>query len=572
MWGDRPNFLIMRKMRWQLIIIFLTGLVVGILLLSEQPVIQQIIPEPVRGGIYTEALIGSPQRYNPLLDSFNSVDRDVDKLIFSGLLSIGENGIPESDLAESWGISQDGKTYNFELRPNILWHDGNPLTTADILFTIELIRQGGEIVPADLKEFWNNVEVEALSDTTIQFRLPEPFAPFTDYLTFGVLPSHLLGNYSIEEIINHPFNLAPVGTGPFKFDQLVVTDGNITGIILKAFDEFYKENKPFLEQINFLYYNSAQEALQAYREGIVQGISKVPPELVSEALKEENLGFYTVNSPELKMILINNKNPDSPFFQETNIRKALLQGINRQWIINNILDSQAILANGPILPGTWAYYDTGTIDFNLEQARNTLQLEGYLISGESGTIREKDGVPLAFELIHPDTEQDRLIAESIRENWEKLGVQVTLTPLPYDVLVNERLELRNYQAALVDVNFSKTPDPDPYPFWDQAQSTGGQNYTQWDNRTASEFIEEARITNDLSERIRLYRNFQVIFADEVPALPLYYPVYNYGVDYQIKGVSLGPLFDSSDRFSTILDWFMVTRRKAQSSPTENLPE
>ena len=117
-------------MRWQLIIIFLTGLVVGILLLSEQPVLQQIIPEPVRGGIYTEALIGSPQRYNPLLDSFNSVDRDVDKLIFSGLLSIGANGVPQPDLAESWGISQDGKTYNFELRPNILWHDGNPLTTA----------------------------------------------------------------------------------------------------------------------------------------------------------------------------------------------------------------------------------------------------------------------------------------------------------------------------------------------------------------------------------------------------------------------------------------------------------
>ena len=76
---------------------------------------------------------------------------------------------------------------------------------------------------------------------------------------------------------------------------------------------------------------------------------------------------------------------------------------------------------------------------------------------------------MAFELLHPDTEQDRLIAESIKQNWEKLGVQVTLTPLPYDVLVNERLETRNYQAALVDVNFSKTPDPDPYPFWDQAQ-------------------------------------------------------------------------------------------------------
>ena len=106
---------------------------------------------------------------------------------------------------------------------------------------------------------------------------------------------------------------------------------------------FLKEKKPFLEQINFLYYNSAPEALQHIREGIIQGISKVPPEMVSEAVKEENLGFYTVNSPELKMVLINNKNPDTPFFQETNIRKALLQGVNRQWIINNILNSQAII-------------------------------------------------------------------------------------------------------------------------------------------------------------------------------------------------------------------------------------
>lgn len=135
--------------------------------------------------------------------------------------------------------------------------------------------------------------------------------------------------------------------------------------------------------------------------------------------------------------------------------------------------------------------------------------------------------------------------------------------------VNDRLELRDYQAALVDINFSKTPDPDPYPFWDQAQATGGQNYTQWDNRTASEHVEEARITNDLIDRARLYRNFQVIFAEELPALPLFYPVYNYAVDYQVQGVSLGPLFDSSERFSKITNWFMVTRRQAQTSATES---
>ncbi len=560
----------MRKLRWQLIIIILTGLVVGILLLSEQPVIQQLIPEPTRGGIYTEALVGTPQRYNPLLDSFNSVDRDVNKLLFSGLLTIGDRGIPEPDLAESWGISKDGNIYNFELRPNVSWHDGQPLTTDDILFTIDLIRQGGDIVRSDLKDFWSNVEVEALSSTTIQFRLPEPFAPFTDYLTFGILPKHLLGNYSMADIINNPFNLAPVGSGPFRFEELITTDGKIDGIILKVFDGYYKDSKPFLEQINFLYYPTATDALQAYREGTVQGISRIPADLIPEALKEENLAIYTVSSPELKMILLNNNNPDVPFLQEPVVRKALLQAINRQWIINNIMNSQAISASGPILPGTWAYYgDLDQVDFNLDEAIDTLQFDGYLISGESGDVRVKEGVSLEFELLYPENEQDRLIAETIQANWEKLGVKVSLTSLPYDALINEKLELRDYQAALVDINFSKTPDPDPYPFWDQAQATGGQNYTQWDNRTASEHIEEARITNDLSDRARLYRNFQVIFAEELPALPLFYPVYNYAVDYQIQGVSLGPLFDSSDRFAKITNWFMVTRRQAQTSATES---
>ena len=79
----------------------------------------------------------------------------------------------------------------------------------------------------------------------------------------------------------------------------------------------------------------------------------------------------------------------------------------------------------------------------------------------------------------------------------------------------------------MDLNLSQTPDPDPYPFWDLGQAASGQNYSQWDNRIASDTIEQARITVDLAERMRLYHNFQSIFASELPALPLYYPVYNY---------------------------------------------
>jgi peptide/nickel transport system substrate-binding protein len=125
----------MKKIRWQLLIILFTGLVVGLLLISEQPGTEEIIPEPVQGGIYTEALIGQIQRLNPVLDIYNDVDQDIDRLLFSGLITFDSSGMPEGDLAESWGISEDGLIYNFVLRKDAKWHDGEPVTNDDILKT-----------------------------------------------------------------------------------------------------------------------------------------------------------------------------------------------------------------------------------------------------------------------------------------------------------------------------------------------------------------------------------------------------------------------------------------------------
>jgi peptide/nickel transport system substrate-binding protein len=112
----------------------------------------------------------------------------------------------------------------------------------------------------------------------------------------------------------------------------------------------------------------------------------------------------------------------------------------------------------------------------------------------------------------------------------------------------------------VDLNLARYPDPDPYPFWHQTQITGGQNYSKWDDRQASEYLEQARVVVDLAERTRLYRNFQVRFNQELPALPLFYPVYNYAVDKEVQGVRMGPLFDSSDRLTTLPSWFLIARR------------
>ena len=136
---------------------------------------------------------------------------------------------------------------------------------------------------------------------------------------------------------------------------------------------------------------------------------------------------------------------------------------------------------------------------------------------------------------------------------------LNLEAVSYDDLVNHVLPDREYEAALVDLNLSVYPDPDPYPFWDQTQISSGQNYTQWNNRTTSQYLETARVELDRGERARLYKNFQILFMEELPALPLYNPVYNYPVSQKVSGVSIGPIYKPSDRFLNIRDWYMVSR-------------
>ena len=168
-------------------------------------------------------------------------------------------------------------------------------------------------------------------------------------------------------------------------------------------------------------------------------------------------------------------------------------------------------------------------------------------------------------MLHPDDATHTQIAETIQEQWAEIGVSVTLQAVPYEQLVLESLASRTYQAALVDLDLSRTPDPDPYPFWHQAEATGGQNYSQWDNRAASEYLEQARVTADYTLRTRLYRNFQVVFGKELPALPLFVPVYSYGVDLQVQGVQVGALYEPSDRLATFSNWYLLTRRALEQT-------
>lgn len=555
----------MKRLRWQILVVAVTLVIVALLLISQQPISVITLPQAAPGGVYTEALIGSMGRLNPMLDWNNPADRDIDRLLFSGLMKFDSHGLPQPDLADSWGESSDGTIYNFSLRTNATWHDGEPVTSDDVIFTIELIKSSGSLFPQDIKELWSQVLVKKLDDKTLQIKLPEPFAPFLDYTTFGILPKHLLETVPADQLASTEFNLQPVGTGPYKFGRLTTSGGQITGVVLTV-NENYFLPRPYIEQIVFRFYPNSASAVDAYQQGEVLGVSQVTNDVLQQALMEPTLSVYTSRLPQLGLVFLNNNNPSVPFLQNENVRRALLFATNRNLITSKILQGQAIVADGPILPGSWAYYgEIEHLEYDPDLAASLLKEEGYVIPAGGGDVRAKDGQFLTFTLVHPDDTTHTQIAQAIQANWALVGVKVDLQSVPYASLVNDFLTTRNYQAALADLNTTRTPDPDPYLFWHQSEATGGQNYSQWDNRTASEFLETARTTADFAERARLYRNFQVVFAKDMPSLPLYYPVYSYGVDVQVQGVQVAPMYDVSDRLALISEWYLVTRRTLEEA-------
>ena len=562
----------MSKLRWQLLLVALALAAIAILLLAQQPLLRAFTAEPAQGGVYIEGLVGSIGRLNPLLDFANSADQDVDRLIFSSLVRFDDRGNPQPDLAEAWGISLDGSQYNLTLRQGLKWHDGEPLTSADVLFTVELLRNPALPIPADVQSLWATVELNVFDETHIQFRLLQAFAPFMDYMSFGVLPEHLLGELDAGALLNAPFNLQPVGSGPYQFEELLTEGDQVSGVVLNAWDDYYA-GRPFIDQVVFHYYLTTEAAYQAYQQGDVLAVSFVDSAILPDVLADPTLNVYSSRLPRLSLVLLNLDSSAVPFFQEVEVRQALLQGINRQWIIDQYLGGQGLVADGPILPGTWAYNENlPSITYDPDKAIAMLKQAGYTIPAEGGQVRSKEGIALEFELVHPDTPLHTRIAESIRDDLAQLGVQVTLVAVPYSQLLSDYLEPRAYEAALVDLNLSHSPDPDPYPFWHQAETTSGQNYSKWDDRLASEYLERARVSGSQSQRARLYRNFQTHFSRELPALLLYFPIYDYALSSQVRGVSVGPIFQSSDRFATINEWFLVARSAAEELDATALPE
>ncbi len=539
--------------------------------------VQAGAPDAAAPTVLVEALVGRIQKLNPLLATYNPVDRDITTLIFEGLTTTNQFGEIVPQLAASWTVSDDGLQYFVELREDVVWQDGIPFTAEDVVFTVQVMSSPQFPGAATLYEFWRTVEADALGDHLVRFRLTQPLASFPDQLRVGIVPAHVLRGVPASELAQHPFNLSPIGTGPYQIETLTASDGQIDGIQLRTAPVYRQrpegQDGYQLDRIVFRTYSSAEAALDAYRQGEVNSIGAIPPDLLPVAGQVPGLSLYTTTRPRVGMVIYNWDRV--PYISNPRVRLALAHAVDRDALVAQTMPGSALPADSPLLPHSWAYApdvawpitDLGLAQGMLDTANISLEPPPDdagngeptpAPDGDDAATAEPTPEPqapdqLALTILTLDDPPMVALAEGVAASWEQIGFVMAVEAVDAASL-QARLEAGEFEAALVEYSFAPFADPDPYVFWHQGQQLDGLNYGGMTDLRTSEALEQARRDPVGVNRAIHYRRFQELFAERALALPLYYPLYIYGADARLEGVQLGFLSTPSDRFRTLQDW------------------
>lgn len=519
------------------------------------------VPEP--GGIFAEGVLGGPQYLNPLFSDPNPVDRQLVDLLFDGLLQVGADGQFHPALAETWTVAEDGRTLQFTLRQDRLWHDGQPVTAVDVLFTYSLMQQPEFPGEEALKALWQSVEISQIDEYTVQFVLAEPYAPFLEATTRGILPAHLLQELPVAELLQHPFNQNPIGTGPWQLlpDQNWAQTHRLQ---LTPNPQLWPQGTqiPILE---YRFYADETSLLQALTDGDLAAISQLSADWLPEVAALPDVRLFTAVAPRMSSLLFNLSPTTAPTMQPLEMRQALAYALNRQELIDQLLAGQGVLLDGPYLPNSWAYNRNQLTIYPHNPVTATAQLDalGWLLP-QGQAIRQQESVPLTIRLLTLQTWPYQALADAIAQQWTAVNIDAQVTAVGSLAELQAALAAGEFDVALVDV--TPMADPDLYDFWSQEAMVRGQNYAQWNNRRASEALESGRQLWAIDQRRPYYDAFLGIFNSNLPALTLYQHVNNYALSQAVYNAEVGYIHRPRDRYADFADWFVLYRDVAVECP------
>ena len=505
------------------------------------------------GGTIEEGIIGEPRHINPLL-SQGDADRDLVRLIYSGLLKYNEEGKLVPDLAKSYEISPDELNYTIYLKDGLKWHDDTDLTAGDVVFTIQTAQNPD--YGSSQRINWQGVEVEKVDDRTLIFKLKNKYAQFLNNLTLPILPEHLWANIKPINFALSELNIKPIGSGPYKFKKLQKdTLGRIRLYELEANEEFYS-GQPFIEKVRIKFYGSEDELIDSYNKNDVENLGLISPGNLSKLKFKQRLIVEKITMPRYFGIFFNQN--QSKIISEKNIRLALAHGTDKEALIQKILGGNGIAAHSPILPMLLdGVGDIKKYEYDKELARKTIQGSGWDKTDENG-IAMKGEEKLTVRLTTSTWPELISVANVIKEQWKEIGVDLQIETLPTPDL-QQAIRDRNYQLLLFGEIISL--DPDPFSLWHSSQKRDpGLNLALYDNKAVDTLLEDARKTLNPLDRAKKYDDFHKLVIEDIPALFLYSPYYLYGHSKKVNGFDNKIISTPSDRFSNIEKWHIETRR------------
>ncbi len=363
-------------------------------------------PAPAYGGLYTEGVVGQPRFINPIYGETNDIDRTLIDLIYSGLMGYDKDGNITNDLAESYQVSDDGKTYSFYLKDNLYWQDGVPLTADDVVYTIKTIQNSDYKSP--LRANWLNINVEKVSDRALTMSLATPYNSFLENCTIKIIPQHIWEKIIPENFTLSAYNLKPIGSGFYTLSSIQENNnGFIKSLELETNHKYYGKI-PYISKIYFNFFENKNDLISAANQKTIDGFdisalddnqATAEKQIRQGWTAKEKFSIYSFSLPRYFAVFFNMQS--SKILSDPNLRKGLSQSVNKQELVEKIEETfkeNISMVDSPILTSYFGYLSPQiTYEYNVEQANALLDKSGYKNSEIEGQRTKANSKTPAFQ-------------------------------------------------------------------------------------------------------------------------------------------------------------------------------
>ncbi len=451
-------------------------------------------PRPAGNVIFV--IESNPANLDPRYATDGTTQR-IDRLLFNGLVVRDNQMKLHGDLANSWE-TPDPLTYIFHLKPGIRFHDGRPLTSRDVKFTIEFMMDPANRSPK--RGSFNMISsIDAPDANTVIFHLKEPYASFLwnmERSAVGIVPADSTRDFS-----EHP-----VGTGAFQF----VSQAQDDSVVLTAYDN---ANNPAVQNVTFrIVPDAIVRALELRKGSADVEMSSLSPDMIPVLAKRKELQVTEEPGTNFAYLGVN---LEDPILKKKEVRQALAYAIDRDSLIKYLLHGQAREASGILPPNHWAYEpDVRKYAYDPAHAEQLLDAAGF--------PRDASGVRMHLTLKVSTQEQARLVAAALQDQWKRVGVTLEVRPLELATLFSD-LDKGNFQLSYsIWVGANNDPDIFDLVFSSKKIPPNGRNRGRYRNPQADALIEQIRGEMDQSKRKQLCSQIQKILSEDLPYVPLWY--------------------------------------------------